>query len=195
MQHDLITVTGGVGTDPDYKVVRGGRMRTRFRLASDVRKRNEAGEWETVSTSWYTVTCWGALAKHVSASVKKGHRVVVHGRFRIDEYTDAQGRPRLDPEITADVVGPDLTFNTATIEARPPRTEGAAPTADPLNGPRHDADDGMRSDDPWLSGGPLSTPLDADGRSAEPAHGSAPEQADEAAHESAPHAFAEAAPF
>lgn len=122
-------MTGGVGTDPEYRLVAGGRPRTKFRLASDVRRRNAEGEWETVSTSWYTVTCWGGLAKNVHASIEKGQRVVVHGRLHMSEYTNEQGQTRITPEINADAVGHDLTFATATIErraGRDARADGAA---------------------------------------------------------------------
>ncbi|NLT26033.1 MAG: single-stranded DNA-binding protein [Microbacteriaceae bacterium] len=135
MQNDLITMTGGVGTAPDYRITKNGRARTRFRLASDVRRRTPEGEWETVSTSWYTVTCWGALARNVHASIEKGHRVLVHGRLRIDEYTDEQGATRLTPEINADAIGPDLTFVTARVERRGRDERPAEPGADGERGP------------------------------------------------------------
>ena len=115
MQNDLITMTGRVGTEPEHRLTPTGGELASFRLASDVRRRNAEGEWEAASTNWYTVTCWGGLGKNVLASVRKGQRLFVHGRMRINAYTGKDGAPRTTPEITAEVVGHDLNVGTVQV--------------------------------------------------------------------------------
>ncbi len=76
-------------------------------------------------TSWFSVTCWRALADHVRDSVRKGEPVVVHGRLRTDVWEREDGQSSVTYVVEATYVGHDLTRGTAVFvkAARPERVE------------------------------------------------------------------------
>jgi len=97
-----ITMEGVVGTEPDLSITKSGKSVAKVRMAHTERVRKEDGTWEDGDTTWYTVTSWGNMAERVAENVHKGDRCLVTGRFRIQEWTQADGTPRTTPEITAD---------------------------------------------------------------------------------------------
>ena len=54
------------------------------------------------TTTWFTVTCWRALADHVTSSVGVGDPLIVHGRLQSNEFTREDGSKgsALDLEAT-----------------------------------------------------------------------------------------------
>lgn len=108
-----VTVCGNVGTNPQItRTARG--TKTTFRVAHTPRVRQDA-DWQDGETSWYTVVAWNALGENAYHSLVKGQRVLVHGRHRIDEWTDEQGAARTTAEITADALGHDLRFGITSF--------------------------------------------------------------------------------
>ena len=66
---DRITLTGMIATNPRHIVVGNGTAITSFRFASPVRKFDRAqGKWVDVTTNWYTVVAFRALAINAAAS-------------------------------------------------------------------------------------------------------------------------------
>lgn len=70
--------------------------------------------YEDGPTTWYQVRCYGALAKHVEQSVRKGAPLLVRGSLRIREYNDKQGQKRTALQIMADSVAIDLNVMVAS---------------------------------------------------------------------------------
>ncbi|MGW9629260.1 single-stranded DNA-binding protein [Agromyces sp. NPDC055520] len=130
---DIITVTGLVGTDPTYRVTGGGLAITSFRLASTRRVFDRAkGVWEDGETNWYTVSAFRQLASNANLSVRKGQRLVVHGRLRLRSWTAGE-KSGTSIEIEADSIGHDLAWCVTSYarvhSARP--VESSAATASP----------------------------------------------------------------
>lgn len=132
---DRITVAGVVGSDPRHHVTAQGLAITSFRLASTHRYFDRAkGSWEDGETNWYTIATFRNLAVNAARSVRKGERVVVHGRLRLRAW-DTGEKSGLAVEIEADAVGHDLTWGTSSYEkAGPARSAEAGADALPTAG-------------------------------------------------------------
>ncbi|MFF2369539.1 single-stranded DNA-binding protein [Agromyces sp. NPDC058110] len=112
---DNITVIGAVGSDPRVHTTPQGLTITSFRLASTRRVFDRAkGAWEDGDTNWYTVSTFRQLAKNASTSIRRGDRVVVHGRLRLRAWESGE-KTGTAIEIDAEAVGHDLTWGTTTL--------------------------------------------------------------------------------
>jgi single-strand DNA-binding protein len=126
----LITLQGRLGSNVTTRQV-GDTVVASFRLASNPRRLNRrTGEWSDGETQWYTVTAWRALAENCERSLRRGDPVVVHGRFRISPWTNADGVSMTSLEIEAGFVGHDLNRG-ATLFTRTPRQPAEPPTDGP----------------------------------------------------------------
>jgi single-strand DNA-binding protein len=123
-----VTLVGNLTADPELRATAGGTLRTTFRLAVTPRYRDADG-WRDGDATFHTVVCWRQLADHVAASVGKGDRVVVVGRWRQRQY-EVDGVTRTAHEVEADAVGVDLGRYAVTVRrgARVP-AETVAPEA------------------------------------------------------------------
>lgn len=141
MSTTLVTVVGNLVADPARRDLVPGRIAATMRIACTERRwSNEERQYVDGRTSFYNITCWDHLAENAAESLRRGERVIVHGRLNVREYTDNQDRPRTSVEIDARAIGHDLTWGTSRF-ARYIR-----------NGT------GERSTDPWSAG-----PAEVDG--------------------------------
>jgi single-strand DNA-binding protein len=137
---DTITLRGTVGTPPRHLLTSSGLSITSFRLASTQRRFDrQQNKWVDAETNWYTVSTFRQLAENTVRSVRVGDYVVVTGRLRLREWTNAD-KSGLNVDIEADSVGHDLAWGTSTwvrtptgAHDGPPRTGDGAP-ADPAGG-------------------------------------------------------------
>ena len=125
------TVVGTVGSVYDLRTV-GQKQQSvlDFSVASTPRK-NVDGEWVDGTTNWTTITVWGRLADNVSASLKKGDRVIAYGREEMkDGYTNKEGvEVAARPILVADFVGLELSY--AAAESKREASSGGARKAAP----------------------------------------------------------------
>lgn len=113
-----ITVRGFVATQPKHTVINGLPI-ANFRLASTDRRFNRAtGQWESGTTSWFSVSCFRDLATNVFASVNKGDPVIVNGRLKVTEWS-AGSKSGIDVEIEADGLGHDFRWGKSRGFDRP----------------------------------------------------------------------------
>lgn len=157
---DQITVVGTVATDPERRQTSTGLPVINFRLATNVRRRDEAtGAWVDGQTNWYAVSAYRGLAEHALESIRKGHRVIVSGTFKLREW-EANGRQGVAAEIDAIALGHDLLWGTTVYRrAAPPHQDGAATTegvraspdvgSDAHAGAEDDEGDGGGQRDSW----------------------------------------------
>ena len=111
---DRITVIGNVASIPERRELPGGVPAISFRLASSER-RLENGQWVDTHTNWYWVSAYRKLADHALASLEKGQRVIVSGRFRVKQW-ESGGKSGSSAEIDAEGLGHDLMFGTTTFQ-------------------------------------------------------------------------------
>ena len=108
-------VTGNVATEPKFTTTADGIPVTSFRLAASERKFDrETNRWVDGTVTWYSVVCWRHVAENAAASLQKGDPVVIVGRLALREW-EQDGRAGSTLDLTADVIGHDLTRGTATF--------------------------------------------------------------------------------
>jgi len=107
-------VNGFVGHDIELKYTKTGVPTVNFRVATTPRIKTDTG-WENGTTTWTTVVCYRGLAEHVSACVRKGDPVIVHGKVRTQAWTDAQGAAHEKQVLEAKSVGYDLSHGAAAF--------------------------------------------------------------------------------
>jgi single-strand DNA-binding protein len=124
MNEASVTFQGWVGNDVVHRETAQGPV-ANFRVGTTPRIRKRNGDWVDGPTSWFSVTCWRALADHVRDSVRKGEPVLVHGRLRTDVWEREDGQSSVTYVVEATSVGHDLTRGTTVFvkAVRPERTE------------------------------------------------------------------------
>jgi len=104
-----LTVMGNLVDNPRMRLTKNGHPVTNFRIASTSRRFDtEKNCYVDNSTLFVNVTCWRAQAENAFASLKKGHPVVVHGRYYSREYT-VDETTRIAYELEANAIGHDLS--------------------------------------------------------------------------------------
>jgi single-strand DNA-binding protein len=123
-----VTLVGNLTRDPEMRFTAGGQANCQFGMAVNRSWRNQqTNEWEE-RTSFFNVVCWREMAENVSASLRKGARVVVTGRLEQRSWETEQGDKRSVVEVVADEIGPSLRFASAEVtknERRGPGDFGA----------------------------------------------------------------------
>lgn len=119
-----ITVIGNLVADPELRFTPNGAAVANFRVASTPRRFNsQTGQWEDGEALFLTCNIWRQPAQNVAESLKKGMRVIVHGRLRQRSYETREGEKRTVFEVEVDEIGPSLKYATAQVN-RNPREEG-----------------------------------------------------------------------
>jgi len=139
-----VTIVGNVTDDPELRFTPEGAAVVKFSVAFNRRTFDrQSNEWKDGSTDFHRVTAWRQLAENAAETVRKGMRVVVVGDLSQRHWEDKETKqPRSGWELTADAIGPDLTWATATV-TKTKRGEQAAP------------------DDPWATGSKQRPPAAA----------------------------------
>jgi single-strand DNA-binding protein len=124
MNEAFVTFQGWVGNEVVHRETSGGSV-AHFRVGSTPRIRRRNGEWVDGPTSWFSVTCWRALADNVRDSVRKGEPVLVHGRLRTDVWEREDGQTSVTHVVEATSVGHDLNRGSSAFQRsiRPERVE------------------------------------------------------------------------
>jgi len=120
------TVVGNLTRDPE--LMPGARPRCKLGLAVNRRWQSQ-GEWQE-SVSFFNAICWADMAVNVAASLRKGDRVVVVGRFEQRSYETDDGDRRSIIELTADEVAPSLRWASVPEVRRGTRNDDAQPQGD-----------------------------------------------------------------
>lgn len=131
---EQITVVGTIVNDLERRMTGGGATVANFRLASNVRRKDETtGAWVDGHTNWYSVSAYRGLAEHALESFRKGQRVIVVGAFKLREW-EANGKQGVAAEVDATAVGHDLLWGTSEF-TRAERSGGSqGPVSDPTQG-------------------------------------------------------------
>jgi single-strand DNA-binding protein len=117
-----VTIVGNLSREVELRYTQGGAAVAKFSVAVN-RRFQKAGEW-TEEVSFFECVAWAQLAENAASSLTKGDRVVVNGRLSQRSY-EHDGQKRSSVEITAENIGPDLRWATASVE-RTERTTAIA---------------------------------------------------------------------
>jgi single-strand DNA-binding protein len=134
----MITVVGNLTDNPELRFTPAGVPMARFTVAVNPRVFDKTtGEWRDGEASFYNCTAWRQLAENTAQSLSKGIRVIVTGTIAQQRWETEQGEKRSTFAVTAEAVGPDLSYATATIRK-------AVRTGNDTGG----------TDDPWATASP-----------------------------------------
>lgn len=89
----------------------------------------DAAAWKDGEPSFYRVTAWRQLAENVAESLRKGDRVVVTGVLA-ERHWEADGKKQSAWGVTADAIGPDLAYATASVKKMARSPGGDVPPDD-----------------------------------------------------------------
>ena len=101
-----ITVIGNLVADPENKTAAGHKL-ARLRIASNERIKDTDGQWKDGDTTYIDVACWRRLAEGAS-SLKKGQRVIVHGKLKGRSFVRKDGTNGYAYEIEATEIGASI---------------------------------------------------------------------------------------
>lgn len=102
----MITVIGNLVADPEQRTAAGHKL-ARLRIASNERIKDANGDWKDGDTTYVDVACWRRLAEGAS-SLKKGQRVIVHGKLKGRSFTRNDGTNGYAYEIEATDIGASI---------------------------------------------------------------------------------------
>lgn len=88
MSTNVCTFCGRLGNNPEITILPSGKERVRFSIAVDRNYKRDDG---TRPTDWISVVIWGSSAYVKKTNLHKGDKVVVSGRYEINEWTDNNG--------------------------------------------------------------------------------------------------------
>jgi single-strand DNA-binding protein len=122
MYETYTTVIGTVISDPRRRHTTAGEEVLSFRMACNSRRLDKrSGEWTDGPSLYLTVSCWRRLIDGAAPVVAKGRPVIAHGQIKTNEYISESGERRADLEMTASVIGMDLSRCTVSFEGMMPR--------------------------------------------------------------------------
>lgn len=115
-----ITLQGNIA-EPELRFTSGGKAVLNLSVADTLRRKNQAGEWEDVSTTWWRVQVWDRAAETLAEHLAKGSRVTVTGEVHAREWEDREGNKRTSYDVTARTVGIIPKANTSGQQRPAPR--------------------------------------------------------------------------
>lgn len=111
-----LNIIGNMTEDPELRQTQNNTSVANFSIARTPRTYNrETRQWESGDPLFIRCTAWGVLADNIAKTLRKGDRVLAHGRLSQRKYTDSQGVTRNPIQLTVDEIGPSIRFATATV--------------------------------------------------------------------------------
>lgn len=104
-----VHISGNVTRDIQVRNTRSGKSVVRFSVAVNRAYTDSNGEEKQIA-DYVNVQAWGTLAENIGASVFKGSRVVVTGRWSTRSYDGADGEKKYVTDVVADDVALSLKF-------------------------------------------------------------------------------------
>ncbi len=110
MNHTV--VMGNVGRQPEgLKYTSAGLAVLRFSLA-DTR-----GKDDNKKTSWYDVVVFDKQAEAVAEVIRKGDRIIVVGRFQVEDYEKKDGTKGKSVQLVADEIALSIKYRRNNDDA------------------------------------------------------------------------------
>lgn len=105
---NTIILIGNLGQDPELSFIPGGKAKVKFSVA-DTREINGVKE-----ITWHRCIAWGKTAENIASIFTKGQRVLITGRYKVDEYTGKDGVKKSNMELVVDDCGQSIRFDIPT---------------------------------------------------------------------------------
>ncbi|WP_433664735.1 single-stranded DNA-binding protein [Nocardia sp. CA-128927] len=111
-----LTVIGNLTADPELRFTPAGVAVANFTVASTPRYFDRTtNEWKDGEALFMRCSIWREAAENLAESLTRGARVLVSGRLKQRNWTDAEGNKRNSVELDVDEVGPSLRYATAKV--------------------------------------------------------------------------------
>ena len=132
MAVQLILMTGNLAADPELTYTSTGTARARLSVAVQERYRDGSGVFKDGEPYFARCVAWGDLAERISASVRRGDRVLVSGAMVGRTWDKDDGTKGYAQELRLDDCGASLRFAEVTVRrVRGQRPVEHAPDAMP----------------------------------------------------------------
>lgn len=132
--NEQITIVGNVSAEPVARRTTSGDAVAGLRVGVTPRRWDRGtSSWVDGDTNWYAVSAFRGLAENVLASVHKGDRVIVSGRFSLRAWDSGTARGT-EAEINAEAIGHDLLFARTTATRAPTAVKDAPSPTGVSNG-------------------------------------------------------------
>lgn len=122
-----VSGTGNLTADPELRYTPNGVPVVNFTVATNRNKKNDAGGWDTVASTFLRASAWRAQAESIANSFKKGDRIKVSGYLKQDDYEkDGQKRTYYEIEVqeVSSPIGGGGSTSTPPVQ---PNTGNSAP--------------------------------------------------------------------
>ena len=125
---------GNLTDDPDVRVTPNGNAVANLTIATTARRYDRQSEaWVDGDTTYVKLVVWNQQAETIADSLRKGMRVIVHGRWIQRTYESRSGEKHTALEVRVDEIGPSVRWASADIKKRERTTAPAS--AEPEEGP------------------------------------------------------------
>lgn len=95
MSFNKITVLGNLTGNPELNYTQQGTPVCTLKVASNDRERDPKTREYVERTTFFRATAWGTKAEVIAKHFVRGSEIYIEGRFRPEEWTDREGRPRV----------------------------------------------------------------------------------------------------
>jgi single-strand DNA-binding protein len=151
MNTTVMTVSGNLVSDVDFRTTGRGEAMARFRLACTASRYDRgSGRWVDGETAYWNVTAWRRAAENARDSLAKGHPVVLQARVRqrrVDREVPGSPGTRMPvtyTDLEALHFGLDLSRCRAAFQ-RAPLGPQTAPASEASAAPPDPSDPGERA--------------------------------------------------
>ena len=98
---NVIALTGNLCRDLELRVSQTGKKILENTIGVSKEKKNAQGEYES---DFIKLVLFDGSAEYLSKYAKKGDKIEVIGKLRVDPYTDKEGNYRTDTYVIVDKV-------------------------------------------------------------------------------------------
>jgi len=102
-QNNKVSLIGRTGSDPEYRMLEGGKSMCKVSLATSDRWKDKQGEWQE-RTAWHKLVAWGPLAERMNSTMVKGAQYVVDGKLTYNSWKKEDGTTQVTAQIEVQAI-------------------------------------------------------------------------------------------
>lgn len=93
-----VSILGNLGRAPEKQRTPDGTLITTFSIASNTTRNTPQGSEK--QTNWFRVRAFGKQAETIAKHAKRGDRMLVQGKLNLGAWTDREGAPQVNADLT-----------------------------------------------------------------------------------------------
>lgn len=138
MSFNKVILEGYVGKDPDIRETKSGEKMAMFSLATTEQWKDASGAKQS-NTDWHNCICYKGVAGIIERFVGKGSNILIEGKLKNNNYTDASGNTQRSQQVNVMNV---VLLKTSDAAPQPKQQEEAPKKRGPGRPPKQE-DEGM----------------------------------------------------